>query len=476
MSLDRRRRRALIGPIPGAAASAPSVPIAPCANVIRPPSRPRRGVVLAGLIPSPIGAPTAPTPTVVLQRVKRRPCVVVPPRVMGPIGAPNAPRPTVYAPPFKCKPGVLVPGRVVGPIGAPDAPTPTVIRSFRRPGRGQVVLPRVLSTPAAPPGVAPPTASIIVPRGRRRPGIVSSPWLPTPIGAPNAPQAIVITPQGRRRAGIVLVTPALSSTGAPSVPVPPQAWVYIPPRRARRGQVLVQRLASPMAAPSVPAPPVAQILIPPFRPLRRALLVSRNGIPSETAAGTGYNIYANGGSGPIDYSTPIATVSGLTWTSTALSYPADWKFGVRAYNANGEEKNLDAFVEIILDSGGNDITNRPLPPLGLRAFATAAAGVRVEWAYAPMQPAKLPTGFNVYIGTGGAPSYGSPVATVSYQSAIAGSWVANLSGLSGGTTYAVGVRAYNAVAEEPNTVFVSVTADAAGPAPVVSLTATAVAG
>jgi hypothetical protein len=193
----------------------------------------------------------------------------------------------------------------------------------------------------------------------------------------------------------------------------------------------------------------------------------------------GYHVYDNGGSGPIDYSTIVATILGFTtttWTSSALSFPGDWKFGVRAFNANGEEKNLDAFVEIILDSSGNDITNRPIAPMGLRAFATAGAGVRVEWTYAAMNRAKLPTGFHVYIGTGGAPSYGSPVATVSYQAAIAGSWVANLAGLTGGTTYAVGVRAYNATAEEPNTTFVLVTADSSGPSSVVSLTATAVAG
>ena len=183
---------------------------------------------------------------------------------------------------------------------------------------------------------------------------------------------------------------------------------------------------------------------------------------------------ATGDSGPIDYSTPIATLYGLTWTSSSLAYPDDWKFGVRAFNSNGEEKNLDAAVEIILDSSGDDITNRPFVPLALRAFALAGGVIRIEWTYAAMNLAKLPTGFHVYIGTGGLPSYGSPVATVSYQSAIAGSFVANLAGLSNGVTYAVGVRSYNASAEELNTTFVLVTADAAGPASVISLTAAAI--
>jgi hypothetical protein len=189
-------------------------------------------------------------------------------------------------------------------------------------------------------------------------------------------------------------------------------------------------------------------------------------------SGIGYNIYANTGQGDaINYVTPIATTTNTTWTSSSLAYPGDWKFAVRAYNIFGEEKNLDCMVEIILDSSGNDITLRPLPPLALRAFPTAGGGVRVEWAYANVQPAKVPTGFHVYIGSP-TPNYGSPAATVSYSSAIAGSFVANLTGLTSGTTYAVGVRPYNATAEEPNTITVSVTADSTGPAPVVGLTAT----
>lgn len=103
--------------------------------------------------------------------------------------------------------------------------------------------------------------------------------------------------------------------------------------------------------------------------------------------------------------------------------------------------------------------------------------MRVEWGYpisGTQARATAPTGFHVYIGTGGAPSYGSPAATVLFTSGIINSFGASLTGLTGGTTYQIGVRAYNAVAEEPNTAFVSVTADSAGPAPVDSLTGTAV--
>jgi hypothetical protein len=207
----------------------------------------------------------------------------------------------------------------------------------------------------------------------------------------------------------------------------------------------------------------------------RARRRGRLGLPRWLyAGGIGYHVYANTGAGdPINYNTPVATVTAPGWTSGALSFPGGWKFAVRAFDSCGEEQNLDCAVEIVLDASGNDITNRPLAPVGLRAFALAGGSVRVEWAFPAVQPGKLPTGFHVYTGTGGVPNYTLAAATVGYSSAIAGSFVANLAGLTDGTVYTIGVRAFNAAAEEPNTITVNVTADATGPSPVVSLTAAA---
>ncbi|MGO9915337.1 MAG: fibronectin type III domain-containing protein [Isosphaeraceae bacterium] len=190
-----------------------------------------------------------------------------------------------------------------------------------------------------------------------------------------------------------------------------------------------------------------------------------------------YHVYANTGAGdPINYQTPVATIEGTTWTSSPLSYPGDWKVGVRAfYYPNGlEEQNLDCAVEIILDSSGNDITNRPAPPTGLRAIAVKGGNIKVEWSYPnPATAAKTPTGFHVYDGIGSV-SYTTPVATVSYASSIANVWTAVITGLSDGTTYSFGVRAFNAVAEEPNTATVTCTSDASGPGAVQGLMGVAV--
>ncbi len=190
---------------------------------------------------------------------------------------------------------------------------------------------------------------------------------------------------------------------------------------------------------------------------------------------TEYHVYANTGAGdPINYSSPIATVSSLTWTSSGLSHPGTWSFGVRAFDTVSglEEQNLDCALTCVLNSSGQDITSQPVAPSGLRAFALAGGSVRIEWMYVVVSGSNAPTGFHVYIGTGATVNYSSAAATVLFDSGIANAFATNLTGLTGGIAYTIGVRAYNAVAEESNTNTVTVTADAAGPVAVVSLTAT----
>jgi hypothetical protein len=173
----------------------------------------------------------------------------------------------------------------------------------------------------------------------------------------------------------------------------------------------------------------------------------------------------------------VATLLGFndtTWTSSALTVPGTWGFGIRAYNAAGEEQNLDCSVYVTFDAQGHDITNVPSAPVALRAFATKGAGIRVEWAAGPATtPAKRATGFYVYMTAGATISYATPDATVNANTAILGSYVANLTGIDG-VSYTVGVRAFNATGTESNTNTVSVTADGTRPTAVTGLTATPV--
>jgi hypothetical protein len=184
---------------------------------------------------------------------------------------------------------------------------------------------------------------------------------------------------------------------------------------------------------------------------------------------TEYHVYSNTGAGdPINYSSVVDTTATLTYPTPVLSYPGTWSFGVRAFDTVSglEEQNLDCEITIILDASGNDITNRPVPPSGLRAFALVGGSIRVEWYYPPTSGAKTPSGFHVYTGSGGTPNYTMPAATVLLSTGIANSFVANMAGFSDGTPYSIGVRAFNGTAEETNPATVTVTAIATGPAAV----------
>lgn len=195
-----------------------------------------------------------------------------------------------------------------------------------------------------------------------------------------------------------------------------------------------------------------------------------------------YDVYMSPAVGqPIDYDTPVATTAGLTWTSGPLLVPGPWSFGVRAANLYGEEQNLDCSVTVLFDANGNDISNVPPPPVGLRAFPTAGAKIKVEWSAGlpSANPKKRPSGFHVYMSAGTSLSYSSPAATVSATTgitaggAIAGAYQTTLQGVDG-TLYTIGVRAFNSVAEEANTTTVTATADGTGPLDVSNLLITLV--
>lgn len=183
-------------------------------------------------------------------------------------------------------------------------------------------------------------------------------------------------------------------------------------------------------------------------------------------------MYGNGGTGLVDYSTPLATTALLTWATPALT-TGDWVFAVRAFDTVSglEESNVDATVTIRIDAGLADVTAIPTAPVGLAAVATAGGEARVSWTC----PAggNRPTGFHVYKGTGGVPNYASIAATATAVPRTTGltRYSAILTGLADGTEYTIGVRAFNATGEETNVATVAVTGDSTAPASVTNLTA-----
>lgn len=173
-----------------------------------------------------------------------------------------------------------------------------------------------------------------------------------------------------------------------------------------------------------------------------------------------YHIYQNNSAGgPVDYSTIVATVSALTWTSGTLAASSDTTFAVRPFDtATGfENQNVDAISRTVLDASQADITGRPNAPSNLSARLTVSGGVRLDWSYASGGQGGAPVSFLVYLATGSSPSYaGSPVATVAYAAGVSRFSVQlPPATLTDGTTYTAAVRATNAAATEPNTTAVA---------------------
>ena len=159
-----------------------------------------------------------------------------------------------------------------------------------------------------------------------------------------------------------------------------------------------------------------------------------------------YNIYANDGmGGDVDYSTPIATTSDLTYATGPLATPSDNTFAVRAFDTASciEEANTDARVRIILDEAGNDVTARPNAVVGLSTWPTAGGTCWVSWGYDSTGQGGPPSTFNVTLTAGATPSLANPVASIAYLPGVAG-YGCTLSGLAGKTLCTIAVQAVGA--------------------------------
>ena len=190
---------------------------------------------------------------------------------------------------------------------------------------------------------------------------------------------------------------------------------------------------------------------------------------------TSYNIYKNNGSGgAVDYSTVVANTSSLSYVAAALSYPSDTTFAVRATDGTHEETNVDAQVRIVLNASGVDITGVPNAVASLSALANGSGSIRVDWVYIPPDGGPYPTGFKVWATLGSSVNYtASPNATPAFAIGVY-RYSATITGLTGGSQYTVGVRAYNATGTETNTFSAQLVPISTAPTTVDSLAGTAV--
>jgi hypothetical protein len=187
-----------------------------------------------------------------------------------------------------------------------------------------------------------------------------------------------------------------------------------------------------------------------------------------------YHIYTGDNEGgPVDYTRP-AGESDTPSFDLALAHPGITQVSVRAYDTitGYEESNVDAIV-IKLDAAGRDVSIEPPAPLALTATPKGLDGVTVSWLYLGQPGKPEPEMFNIYMNEGDIINYDiDPVMIVPYSSS-AGRYSEDLSGLIGGTTYSIGVRAEIGFAEEDNTVQVQVMAKGSPPLNVTGLAATA---
>jgi hypothetical protein len=191
-----------------------------------------------------------------------------------------------------------------------------------------------------------------------------------------------------------------------------------------------------------------------------------------------YQVFSNGGSGgPVDYSTVVATVSGTTYTTGALTASGDYRLAVRAMDtATGlAEANTQATVRIVLDSAGDEIGPIPNAPFALTVRATAGGRCLVAWSYFAAGQAGAPTDFLLYLTVGSSPSLTTPAATVPYQSGVA-SYSCQLSGLADATAYTVSVVSQGATSSAASAAAsAAVVGDSTPPGDVDSLAVSAVA-
>jgi hypothetical protein len=156
-----------------------------------------------------------------------------------------------------------------------------------------------------------------------------------------------------------------------------------------------------------------------------------------------YNIYANDGAGgDVDYTTPIATTSDLSYATGPLAASSDNTFAVRAFDTVSgiEEANTDARVRIVVDANGNDVTARPNAVVGLSARPTVGGTCWVSWGYDPAGQGGPPSTFNVTLTAGSTPSLADPVASIASLPGVPG-YGCSLSGLAGNTPYTIAVQA-----------------------------------
>ena len=158
-----------------------------------------------------------------------------------------------------------------------------------------------------------------------------------------------------------------------------------------------------------------------------------------------YRIYANDGAGgAVDFTTPVASTTDLTYVTPPLPVSSDFTFAVRAYDPTTgfEEANTDAVARAVVSPLGDDATGRPNAPHAVVLSPSPSGGCKVVWAYGPDRRCGTPDGFRVYVGPPGSPA-GRPAATVGYHASQVG-YASEIAGPFAFAPHTAVVESYNA--------------------------------
>ncbi len=156
----------------------------------------------------------------------------------------------------------------------------------------------------------------------------------------------------------------------------------------------------------------------------------------------------------------------------ALQAGTIWHFVRRQVSDCGlESADSDAAV-VVIDSAGDMIALAPNAPQSLEAEQVAGGKIEVKWRYSRLNQEIAPTGFKVYIDSGGGFDFDTADATVAYGLGGNGEFEWESDALINGKTYKFCVRSYAGTGgETQNTNYVSEVADSSGPDAITGLSA-----
>jgi len=183
-----------------------------------------------------------------------------------------------------------------------------------------------------------------------------------------------------------------------------------------------------------------------------------------------------GQDGNIDYETVVAEmdVDDTQVTIAAQNLPPNtiWDYVRRQFSFCDLASEDSPVCTIVIDEDGEMSLAAPNPPVSLTIEKVAGAKMQLRWRYTPIGEEISPTGFKIYMDSGGGFDFETPEDTVAYSQGRSGehTWISGT--LSHGQTYRFTVRSYRTGAgESANTDFVAAAADSQGPAAITGLAA-----